>query len=410
MVRWLFRSSFLAMLALGACFQQDSVRSEYSYLHTVPVLPSDTLKETEQHYGGDVLLWRPDESMAVLGYKDEGDLFLLDVEPDPNIGALSVPGVSASSLSWASRYDAWGGGWSAWTAEDSSLTTFQENLIYWEKIKLAKGQRLAPNLGAGVKVAIIDTGLDLYHPALKDNLTSDNEWRDFVDDDNVPQEEPGTHLGHGTSVAGIILQVAPEVTLLPIRALGVDGTGDLIDVVRAIDWAMLMGADIINLSLGSNADLKTLKEMLKLAKKKELVIVASVGNQGDNEVEFPARYKKEVVNVGSVDRDDVKSSFSSYGKNLEVFAPGEDLYSLAPDSQIAVWSGTSFAAPIVTGAVALALGEADDKKVKVKELDKYISETAEDISKRRGNQGYKKEELGKGRLNIAAFLEKAVED
>ena len=110
---------------------------------------------------------------------------------------------------------------------------------------------LAPNLGEGVKVAVIDTGIDLDHPGFAGRLAPAGEWRDYVDGDDFPMDEPGgAGFGHGTAVAGIIVQVAPNATILPIRVLAPDGRGDVDDVVTAIDHAITVGAQVINLSLG----------------------------------------------------------------------------------------------------------------------------------------------------------------
>lgn len=350
--------------------------------------------DIEAQYDGKVLAWYPENNLAVVGlYK--GDLSSLG---DPNKDALISPEAAASgNRAWGGGNRAWGGGYRAWGGGGaSSPTTFTENVPMWQKIKLVEGQNVARNLGRGVKVAVIDSGLDLNHPAFAGKLAPAAEWKDFVDNDNVPQEVgSGNGFGHGTGVAGVILQVAPNATILPIRVLEADGTGDLDDVVAAIDWAIQKGANVINLSLGSTVDLKAMKDMLKLISKSDMIAVASAGNNGLKSIEYPARHGAEVVGVGSVTKDDIKSNFSAYGKDLDLVAPGEMVYTAYPNGQIAHWTGTSFAAPMVTGSIALVVGEG--LAVKTKDL---VKNRTDDISKLPGNSGFGM----KGRLNIENFV------
>jgi len=403
-VKYVRLCGFLALLLVGllACSENVPERERYSYSLSVNVAPGETPQIIKERYQAKVVVWRPEAGFAILGFHESNGI-ALQSGADTNQNAIHTPEAAASGLeTWSSGYHAWGGGWSAWTGGDEP-TTFAENLPLWNQINLFEAHSLSPALGAGVKVAVIDTGIDLHHPAFVGKLAPEYEWKDFVDGDSYPQEERGAVYGHGSGVAGVILQVAPNVTILPIRVLRSDGTGDLTDVAAAIDWAISQGVKVINLSLGSNADYKTLKEMMKYAKKRDVALVASAGNHGDDEIEFPARYKNEVVSVGSVDRFDIKSSFSAYGKDLELLAPGEGIYTIAPDNHLATWSGTSFAAPIVTGAFALALGEAElSYKIKIKDIEKKLIKTAEDVSKRGGNRHYK--ELAKGRLQLDEFL------
>lgn len=230
-------------------------------------------------------------------------------------------------------------------------------------------------------MAVIDTGIDLRHPAFAGRLAPASEWKDYVDGDSYPQEVSGPNYGHGTGVADIIVQVAPNVTILPLRVLGPDGAGDTTDVVAAIDYAVSRGAQVINLSLGTDTDEKALKELVKYALKADVVVVASAGNNGQESVMFPASYKDATIGVGSVNRYDELSSFSAYGKDLSLTAPGESIYTASPDQSVAYWSGTSFAAPIVSGAAALALGErATYYKMKLKDFGKVLVDASYDVS------------------------------
>ena len=275
---------------------------------------------------------------------------------------------------------------------------------------MPEGQALASRLGAGVKVAVIDTGIDLRHPAFAGKLAPSSEWKDYVDGDNYPQEVPGSNYGHGTGVADIIVQVAPNVTILPIRVLGPDGAGDTTDVVAAIDYAVSRGAQVINLSLGTDTKEKALEELVKYALKADVTVVASAGNNGRESVMFPASYKDATIGVGSVNRYDELSTFSAYGKDLSLTAPGESIYTAAPDQSVGYWSGTSFSAPIVSGAAALALGErATYPKMKPKDISKELSGASRDVRGRGRNAQFKGDQLGKGRLDIDDALQKIFE-
>jgi thermitase len=389
----------LCVLVLSACSSvapQTQNSQEFSSVLSVEVDSQAVQSDVEAQYNGKVIAWHPENNLAILGlYAGE-----VSAQGDGNKDALVSPEASGSgSRAWGGGSRAWGGGYKAWGGGNSSTpTTFTENIPLWQKIRLVEAQNVARNLGRGVKVAVIDSGLDLNHPAFAGRLAPASEWKDFVDDDAVPQDVgSGNGFGHGTGVAGVILQVAPNATILPIRVLEADGTGDLDDVVAAIDWAMQKGVKVINLSLGSTTDLKTMNDMLKLIAKYNMIAVASAGNNGQKSIEYPARHGAEVVGVGSVDKNDVKSTFSAYGKTLDVMAPGEFVYTAYPNNQIGYWSGTSFAAPMVTGAIALAVGEG----IVVKAKD-VLKNRTDDISKLPGNRDYASE-LG-GRLNVESFV------
>ena len=387
----------------------EGAPGRFDYALSVGISTDSSRAEIERRYGGHVVVWRPEAGFAVLGLQDTGTLHTLSA--GENKDAFKVPEFAASATygngrsSWAGGRSSWAGGRSSWAGGEP--TTFVENLGYWDQVDLPEAQALAPRLGAGVKVAVIDTGIDLVHPAFAGKLAPADEWKDFVDGDAYPQEEAGAIYGHGTGVADLILQVAPNVTLLPIRALGPDGLGDTVDVIAAIDYAVQRGADIINLSLGTDTEEKVLKDLIKYAHKQEVLIVASVGNSGEENIMFPARYGKdgkEVLSVGSVNFDDELSSFSSYGKELTLTAPGESLYTASPEQSVAFWSGTSFSTPLVSGAAALALGEGHPK-VKPKDIGKKLADASDDVSRVRRNNSYKGDQLGKGRLDIEDFLE-----
>ncbi|MCX7784291.1 MAG: S8 family serine peptidase, partial [Meiothermus sp.] len=268
--------------------------------------------------------------------------------------------------SWAGGWNSWAGGWNSWAGGATPPAPPSDNSLIWDRIRLHQAHRIARNFGAGVKVAVLDTGLETAHPMFTGRLAPSSEWRDFVDNDNNPQEgaSTGRSFGHGTAVAGIVLQVAPRATILPIRVLNADGMGTLDAVVSGINHALNSGARVINLSLGSTEGAVALETILRTAASRGVYIVASAGNAGRSEgVTFPGRYSWAsgmypfVLGVGSVDNDYFLSTFSNYGNDLVISALGEQIASAFPGNRTARVVGTSFAAPLVSGALALAFGE-----------------------------------------------------
>jgi len=215
------------------------------------------------------------------------------------------------------------------------------------------------NNGEGIKIAIIDTGIDRDHPDLDDNImggvnfvsipswkTPDpNKW----DDDN----------GHGTHVAGIIaaednntgvVGVAPGADLYALKVLDRTGSGYVSDVVAAIQWATVNEIQVINMSLGGGASL-TLEAACLLAYYQDgLILVAAAGNGGS--VIYPAAYPS-VIAVSATDEGDNLADFSSTGIEVELAAPGVDIYSTYKGGGYTTMSGTSMASPHVAGTAAL---------------------------------------------------------
>ena len=398
-----------------------------SHVLTVLLETGDTPDTIRAQYGGDVLLWE-ENVYAVLGVTEAqakataNQSSKVTFEPNSKkFRSVGEVGMNGRSSLWAGgRSSLWAGGRSSlWAGGRSSLWaggTFSwmpENTLLWQQIRLQQGQALAPNLGYGIKVAVIDTGVDLSHPALQEALAPASEWWDFYGNDAIPQEEGSfadAGYGHGTNVAGIIRQIAPRATILPVRVLGPDGMGDVASVAAGIQWAMAKGARIINLSLGSEDSLKAVEEVIKQATAKGIFVVASTGNTGDKNVTWPASSAADNKNllrisVTSLDSRDRKSSFATYGRSVELSAPGELVYGPAPELNMAAWSGTSQAAPMASGALALALGQT--LVVPSLNLVEELRVRASDVYNNSLNEAYK-DGLGKGRLNLEEFLRNVV--
>ncbi len=429
----LVAASFLASLcALAGCSalpesQPQIVTSRKpnpAYTLTVTPGKTDTPAAVAERYGAPVLVWEPG-SYALLGLdtpplgpqaanaelSGNADVFYAGGEMTAFMNGRSRMWARGSSNVWmGGRSRMWArGGAQLWS--QGTFAWLPENTAKWRQIRLQKAQALAPKLGAGVKVAVIDTGVDLRHPALAEALAPAGEWRDFYSGDNTPQEEGGfadDGFGHGTNVAGIVRQIAPRATILPIRVLGPDGGGNVADVTVAIQYAASQGARIINLSLGSDVPFGVVDKAVRKAGLKGVFIVASSGNSGDRAVTYPASSARilgaDLVAVASVNARDVKSSFSSYGDAVELAAPGEVVYGPAPNLGLAAWTGTSQAAPMVSGALALALGERPT--VSRSGLSALVASSSDGIYK--VNPSFKNQ-LGKGRLNLETFIRRVLE-
>jgi len=207
--------------------------------------------------------------------------------------------------------------------------------------------------GQGTIIAVLDTGVDLDHPTLAARLLA---GRDIVNDDALPDDEGnGLGWGHGTHVTGILAKVAPQSTILPVRVLDSNGRGNTFTLAYAIEWAVNQGADVINLSLGTNADSLVLRDTIQKAIAQGVIVVAAAGNMNTDQPQYPASYP-DVIAVTAVDANNQKAPFANYGAAwVDLAAPGVGIIStmVGPlGSGYATWSGTSMAAPFVSGAAA----------------------------------------------------------
>ena len=210
--------------------------------------------------------------------------------------------------------------------------------------------------GEAVKVAVIDTGVDLFHPELNGKILSTGY--DYIDRDNVPYDElGGSKTGHGTFIAGLISLVAPQAQILPMRVLDSDGVGNAFHISAAIYQAADQNAKVINLSLGTDQDTGMLRRAVAYAQSKGCVVTVAVGNSNSNANNIsPANYSN-VLAIAATDFKDQKASFSNYGSSVSLTAPGVDLVSAFPGGFYARWNGTSFSTSLASAQAALLSAE-----------------------------------------------------
>lgn len=238
------------------------------------------------------------------------------------------------------------------------------------KVQAEKAWQRAGNKGSrNVIVAVIDTGVDYNHPSLKPNMIA---GYDFKENDADPMDKTGfQNPGHGTHCAGAVgatglvdggtIGLSPEVSIMPLRFLGEDGSGDLNNAIKAIDYAIEHGAQIISASWGATVPRSTaapLLEAVKRADDKGVIFVAAAANDGKNNDKtevYPANNGfPNSITVAASGASDAKPSWSNYGTaTVHVSSPGENIMSTLPGNKYGNLSGTSMATPLVSGLVAL---------------------------------------------------------
>ncbi|MCL5970804.1 MAG: S8 family peptidase [Patescibacteria group bacterium] len=228
----------------------------------------------------------------------------------------------------------------------------------WGIAKIEADKAWAISSGSGVKVAVIDTGINRIHPDLKANIAGCVNfiisWKTCEDDN-----------GHGTHVSGIIaalnngvgtVGVAPNAKIYSLKVLDRRGSGYTSDIIEALDWAVSNKMQVVNMSLGTTVDVQAFREAIQRVNKAGIVEVAAAGNSGPaaDSVLYPARYP-EVIAVSATDSTDNVPYWSSRGPQVLLAAPGVSIYSTYLKGKYVTMSGTSMSAPHVTGTVALRL-------------------------------------------------------
>jgi subtilisin family serine protease len=274
---------------------------------------------------------------------------------------------------------------SAW-----AIGTPEDYAAQWAPSAMRLTEAQALSTGAGVRVAVLDTGVDTTHPALQGHLAP---GFDFVDFDTDPSEGgtlTSAGFGHGTHVAGLIAMVAPDATIVPYRVLDGNGVGNVWVLAEALLRAIDPdgnpdtddGAQIVNMSLGTLSRTRLFASIAQLAsctaadpdvadtdisdagydadatrcsKFGGVVIVAAAGNDASDAVrEYPAAEgASSLLAVAASGSDRRLAKFSNFGSWVQIAAPGDLITSTFPGGGYATWSGTSMASPLVAGTAAL---------------------------------------------------------
>jgi thermitase len=262
------------------------------------------------------------------------------------------------------------------------------------KVQAEKAWQRAGNKGSkSVVLAVIDTGVDYNHKSLATNMVP---GYDFVQNDADPMDITGQNPGHGTHCAGIvagtglqdggIIGLSPELSLMPIRFLDQNGSGDLNNGIKAIDYAIEKGVQIISASWGAampRKEAEPLLEAITRAEKAGIIFVVAAANDGknnDNYEVYPANAGfSNVISVAASDSSDAKPSWSNYGQaKVNVAAPGNAIMSTLPGDKYGNLSGTSMATPLVAGLVALI--KAQDPKLTPMQVRSLLQTTGAKVS------------------------------
>jgi len=261
-----------------------------------------------------------------------------------------------------------------------------------------------------VVIAAVDTGIDFNHPDLQDNILFDG-W-DFVFNDDDPTDDHG----HGTMVAGILAADTNNNTgvagltwncrVLPIKGIDNNGQGYTSWMLQAIVWAADRGVDVINLSVGADGPSQALEEALRYAHDRDIVMASSAGNRR-GPVAYPAAYDNYVLAVSASDHNDSLASFNNFGPEMDVAAPGVQVFCCVP-----IWfygqnslpynffTGTSIAVPHVSALAALI--RSIKPWLSADQVMDIIRLSADDINSNEhpGRDDY----AGYGRINMARAL------
>ncbi|HZG14637.1 MAG TPA: S8 family serine peptidase [Candidatus Bathyarchaeia archaeon] len=268
---------------------------------------------------------------------------------------------------------------------------------YKELNKQLKNSKLTNTL-----VAVIDTGVNYSLADLEDNVRVDLGY-DFVNDDEVARDDHD----HGTHVSGVIAAksdngfsmagINPYAQIIPIKVLDDQGSGYSSDIALGIRYAVDKGAKVINLSLGSSSFDQVIESALEYAASKNVTVVAAAGNDGEEEISYPAS-SKYAISVGASTSADELADFSNYGKGLDIVAPGEKIASLVTNGNVQYANGTSMASPHVAAVASLLYSQ--KPSISRTDVEKVLFQNTKDLGKKGYDTIY-----GNGRLDAyKAFM------
>ncbi|WP_236028473.1 S8 family serine peptidase [Paractinoplanes lichenicola] len=274
--------------------------------------------------------------------------------------------------------------------------------VQWDLARVRADGAWPHSTGAGVTVAVIDSGVDAAHPDLAGHVLP---GADFLAGTEGTATDP---YGHGTHVAGTIAALtgngegiagmAPDAKILPVRVLDANGNGYMSDVANGIAYAADHGADVINLSVSATSQVGAVTNAVAYARGKGVVVVAAAGNarRTGSPTAYPAA-DPGVIAVAATDSADAVAGYSNRGDYVDVAAPGSDITSTYPGNRYGRMNGTSMAAPHVAALAALLKGA--DRGLTPDQVEQIITSSAIDL----GPSG-RDADFGTGRIDAAAAL------
>lgn len=247
--------------------------------------------------------------------------------------------------------------------EENGIVQLEKETIP-EGVKLTNAQYAWDKgyTGKGVKIAVLDTGCNVDHEDLRENIIN---VMNFTKEDGGNANIVTDYNGHGTHVVGTICAngklkgVAPNAEVYVIKVLDKDGNGQVTGLVNAINYAVSLGVDIISMSLGCIMSISTLRSAINRAIERDIVVICASGNEGDGnaetiEIAYPAGYNN-VISVGAINNKKMSADFSNSNNELDLVAPGVDILSTCNKGDYIMMTGTSMATPHITGAMALLI-------------------------------------------------------
>ena len=263
--------------------------------------------------------------------------------------------------------------------------------LVWNGTQGGHDMGLGRNAGDGIKISIIDTGIDYTHPDLANNVKGGHRFQEngAINDDNFMDDH-----GHGTQCAGIaaaedndigVIGVAPKAHLYGVKCFNSDGLAWLSDVIAGVEWSTDNGMNVISMSFCTNSNSSVMRQACDTAYSNGIVLVAASCN--DNSwVRFPAKYSS-VITVGATDNNDVRAGFSNFGPELELMAPGVDIYTTHLGGGYITIGGTSMACPHASGTAALVFASDIDAAYDLNgdgvwdanEIRNKLQDTADDL-------------------------------
>jgi subtilisin family serine protease len=317
---------------------------------------------------------------GMIDYIEEDKVISLDEAPVNSDGAMTIKAITPST--------------GTVTVNDPLFASQYAMPI----TKAVQGWAISKGSNTNV-IAIIDTGIDGAHPDFSGKIVPGYSVYYGIS----PTKDGNGHGTHCSGIAAAMLNnnvgiagFSPLSKIMPVKVLDDTGLGTISAIASGIHYAANSNASVLSMSFGSASDSKTLHDAVNYALSKNKIVVAAIGNRGDNTADYPAAYSG-VIAVGATDNKDLRASYSQYGHNISVVAPGSNILSTLPGKSYGYLSGTSMATPAVAGLAGLLKGYRTT--LTAAQIKQRIQQGADDL----GIAGYD-QYYGYGRINVYKTL------